>query len=191
MADFEELQKRANRYGLKVLRYKDRYDKRRYFYTLVGKAIEHEGSILANVKTLEDLETAISKFRQYEINNLKSMPANSDALPIQTVFIIPSTQDGDKPITNKQMEKRIEEVRRKTSSLFGGYTELKGAGGYYSSDKNKLIVEDNIQVMGFSSIKSYEANKNKWLKFVREKARQWGQEAIGVIVENDMFYVYA
>ena len=110
-------------------------------------------------------------------------------LPYQTVTIVPCTKDADTTISKKQCSIRANEVKKELGKIFGGFTEIQAQGGYYSEDKNKLIEEPVFTVTSFARRKNFTKNKDKWLEFVKKKGREWGQESMGVILENDLVYV--
>lgn len=108
-------------------------------------------------------------------------------LPIEQAIIIPSTKGADKSISQTEMNKRVNAVRKFLSQKFGGYTSVKGMGGWYSDDKKKLIKEDIVKVTGFSSIKDYKRNKNVLAKQISKWGNKWGQESMGYEKEGDLF----
>lgn len=110
-------------------------------------------------------------------------------LPIQTVTIVPCTDKVSKIIPKKQCQIRANEIKSKMVDFFGGYTEIKGQGGYFSNDLNKKVEEPVITVTAFAGEQKFKENKSKWLKFVKDKGEKWGQESMGIIVENDFISI--
>jgi len=108
-------------------------------------------------------------------------------LPIEQAVIVPSTAKADKPISKVEMKKRVDDVRRFLSTKFGGYTSTKGMGGWYSSDKKKLIKERIVKVTGFSTKKDYNKNKTILANQIRIWGNKWGQESMGYEKEGDLF----
>jgi hypothetical protein len=108
-------------------------------------------------------------------------------LPIEQAIIVPSTRSADKHISQMEMNKRVDDVRKFLSQKFGGYTSIKGMGGWYSDNKKKLIKEDIVKVTGFSSSKDYNKNKNMLAKQIMNWGKQWGQESMGYEKEGDLF----
>lgn len=109
-------------------------------------------------------------------------------LPLELVVYVPSTQDVDKVVTVDEMNKRIEEVKTYLAELFGGYTSSEKLGGYMATSK-KLVNEQIVQVVSFATKEAYEENKNDLVKKISEWAKEWGQEAIGLEFEGDLYYV--
>lgn len=108
-------------------------------------------------------------------------------LPIQTVTFVPSTTNKSQPITNAQFTKRVQRTRRFLSDTFGGYTSVRGVGGFVL--KGKVIREKVVAVTAFSEMPTFKRNKKKWLSWVRARKKEWKQESMGIIIENDLFFV--
>lgn len=109
------------------------------------------------------------------------------ALPVQTVTIVPST-NYDKAISAYEFNRRVEDTRRFLSNTFGGYTSVRSVGGYVAKG-GALITENASAVTSYATVESFKKNKGKWLSWCRNKKKEWKQENIGVIVENDMYYL--
>lgn len=109
-------------------------------------------------------------------------------LPIETAVLVPSTTKADKPLTKKDFQKRIDSTRRYLSKLFGGYTSIQAIGGYVSNQKG-LIQEQVVMVVSYAQEKDFNKNETKFLNWARRKGKQWSQESIGIIIENDLYYL--
>jgi len=108
---------------------------------------------------------------------------------VRQVLIVPSTKDGDKPISDKELNSRTEQVQKFMAGRFGGFTEVRSSGGWVS-DKLGVVKERNVQVVSYSNKKDWTVkNQRAMVKFGRDKAREWGQEAVGYEVEDDMFFL--
>ena len=110
-------------------------------------------------------------------------------LPIQTVTIVPCTQGPDKVISASKCKLRAKEVKNTLSKLFGGYTEVKSQGGYYSDDKKKVIEEPVYSVTAYATEEAFKSGKKEWLNYAKKKGREWKQESMGLILENDLTYI--
>ena len=108
-------------------------------------------------------------------------------LPIEQAIIVPSTKGADKSISQIEMNRRVDAVRKFLAQKFGGYTSVKGMGGWYSGNKKKLIKEDIVKVTGFSSSKDFKKNKTLLARQILKWGHQWGQESIGYEKEGDLF----
>ena len=112
-------------------------------------------------------------------------------LDIEQSILVPSTKKADKPISPTQMDKRVMDVRKYLSKQFGGYTSVKGIGGYYSSDKHKLIKEKVAKVTGFATAKEFTQKRPDVLKQMSKWSKEWGQESLGYEHEGDLYYIPA
>lgn len=108
-------------------------------------------------------------------------------LPIETAILVPSTTAKSKKISAKEFQARINLTRRFLSRLFGGYTSVSGIGGYLL--KGKVIREKVAIVSSFCKLNSFKKYKREWVAWIRTKKKEWKQDSIGVIIENDLFYV--
>lgn len=116
------------------------------------------------------------------------MPSGTFKLPIQTVTLVPSTKRKNERISQTEMTNRVRMTRKFLSNLFGGYTSVRSTGGYISKN-GRLIKERVVAVTAFSQKLGFIQKKQRWFQWIRKKKKEWGQEAIGIIIENDMFYV--
>jgi len=128
------------------------------------------------------------KKRARRISLIKSVPKGSFKLPIQTVTLVPSTTSLNKKVYNKTLAKRVNDTRKLLSRLFGGYTSTRATGGYVAK-KGSLVKEKVVLVVSYSERKTFAKNKKLWINWLKRKKKAWGQEAIGIIIENDMFYI--
>ena len=124
------------------------------------------------------------------MDTLKLSPSQNKAtfhLAIEQAVIVPSTQGKTKKITNAKFNSRVKEVKKYLSNKFGGYTAVKGVGGYYSKGKG-LIQEDVARVVSFSERDKYKKNKTALIKKLGSWRKKWGQEAMGYEHEGDLYY---
>lgn len=117
-------------------------------------------------------------------------------LPVETAVIVPSTKNLPRKkgvsITPAEFERRVEQTRRYMSNKYGGYTSVRAVGGYvYRKGKLKggVAKEGSVVVTAYATKDAYRKNKAKWLAWVRAKRKAWKQESVGIIIENDMYYV--
>ena len=109
-------------------------------------------------------------------------------LPIEVSVYVPSTQDVDKVISKTEMTSRINEVKKYLATLFGGFSSAPVEGGFLDSD-NKVVKEDVERVNSFASKEDFDKNKEALVQKASEWAKEWGQEAIGLEHEGDLYYV--
>ena len=123
---------------------------------------------------------------------LKLTPAQKKKvfhLPVEQAVFIPSTMGIDKQISKAQMRKRIKEVETYFSKRFGGFTAVSGNGGFFSTEKNKLIKEPVVEVTSFATEKAFKNNKQDVLRKMSAWSKMWGQEAIGYEHEGDLYFI--
>ena len=108
-------------------------------------------------------------------------------LAIEQAVIVPSTQGKTKKITDAKFKSRVKEVKIYLSNKFGGYTCVKGTGGYYSKGKG-LIQEDVARVVSFSERNKYNKNKTALIKKMGSWRKKCGQESMGYEHEGDLYY---
>jgi len=109
-------------------------------------------------------------------------------LPFEMAIYVPSTQDVDKVISVDEMNQRVDEVRKFLAKTFGGYTSNDVLGGFIDS-KKELVNEDVVKVTAFSTKEDFEKSKAKLLTKIGKWGAKWGQEAIGLEYEGNLFYV--
>lgn len=108
-------------------------------------------------------------------------------LPVEQIIYVPSTFNNE-PVSRRDFERRVSEVRDRLALIFGGYTSVEGVGGY-SSEEDGVVHEDVVRVISYTTKKEYESKRKELFDFLQEKQREWGQESIGYEVEGDMFYL--
>ena len=109
-------------------------------------------------------------------------------LPIELTVYVPSTKDVDKIITKREMNERVNEVKEYLGRTFGGFSASDVQGGFVASD-GELVNEDIIKVVSFAQKDDYEKHKEQLVNKITEWAEKWGQEAIGLEYEGDLYYV--
>ena len=108
-------------------------------------------------------------------------------LPVEQAVYVPSTRF-DKPVSNVSYKKRVANVKKFLSKKFGGFTAVRGAGGFYSTDEKKLIQEPVTIVESFATKESFKKNKPVLMKQLGKWRRNWEQEAMGYEHEGDMYF---
>ena len=109
-------------------------------------------------------------------------------LPLETAILVPSTKGANETINKAEFQRRVYEVEKFLSNLFGGYTAISSDGGYMSSEKG-LIEEDVVKVTAFAQEKDFEKNFSRLIARIKQWCRQWTQESMGFEFEGDLFYV--
>jgi hypothetical protein len=121
---------------------------------------------------------------------VKDKLSRNFALPFEVVVYVPSTQDADTTISEAEFKNRIIEVETYLAKLFGGFSSNPVDGGY-NSDEKGLIKEDVFKVFSFASRDGFEPKMEELVIQIKKWCKVWGQEAIGLEFEGDLFYVEA
>jgi len=133
--------------------------------------------------------TSVKKHRRKNNGN-NPFPSGRNVfhLPIRTGIIVPSTKNTDKPISNKEFQKRVTETRQFLSNTNGGFTSVRAVGGF-TDEKGNLVKEDVVVVESFSTKDNFVKNRPKVRKFLRRKGKEWKQESMGYEHETDLYYI--
>jgi hypothetical protein len=109
-------------------------------------------------------------------------------LPVEQQIFVPSTTLGQKILRPNIFEKRVGKVQKYLSKTFGGFTAVKGLGGYYSEGEKKLIKEPVAVVTSFAQSQDFPMKQKKLLSQLRRWRRAWHQESMGYEFEGDLYY---
>jgi hypothetical protein len=109
-------------------------------------------------------------------------------LPVQQAVYVPSTKDKNKKISKKEYQERLSEVKKYLSDKFGGYTKIKGTGGYHDSDKG-LIQEKVGVVYSYAEKPKFRRHKGALINQIGKWRKKWGQDSMGYEHEGDMYYI--
>lgn len=105
-------------------------------------------------------------------------------LPIQVSVVVPSTR-GDKQLSKRFFERRIETTREWFDSHFGGDTTVRGSGGYL--EDGRLIDEPVAIVEASTTTEKYNKFRGDFATFVESKQKNWQQDTILYTVEGRVF----
>lgn len=109
-------------------------------------------------------------------------------LPYEISVYVPSTKDVDKQITKAEMNQRASDVTKFLADKFGGFTSMQTTGGYFDHT-HTLVKEPVIKITSFSTEKAFTENKDNLIHKVQDWSKEWGQEAVGLEFEGDLYYV--
>jgi hypothetical protein len=109
-------------------------------------------------------------------------------LELEMAVYVPSTTVADQIISKTLFQKRIQEVEKYLSKLFGGYSSTSVEGGYVSKEKG-LIKEDVAKVTAFGTEESLKKNFKPLMRQISKWCEAWGQESMGFEFEGDLYYV--
>jgi hypothetical protein len=116
----------------------------------------------------------------------KSQRKGIDFYPVEQAVYVPSTKNIKYPISRKQYNKRVDEVRDYLSDRFGGYTSIRGIGGYKMG--KRLVKENVVKVVSFSTRKDFREHKPELIKKLKSWGKKWGQNSMGYEYEGDLYY---
>lgn len=108
-------------------------------------------------------------------------------LEVEQAITVPSTEF-DKPISPAKFQKRVDEVQTYLAKTFGGETTVTGQGGYVA-ESGKLIPEKVKVVTSFADDKDFEQNVAKVYQKIKDWKKQWKQETVAYMVENDLYLI--
>ena len=109
-------------------------------------------------------------------------------LELEMAVYVPSTTVADQIISKTLFQKRIQEVEKYLSKLFGGYSSNAVEGGYVSQEKG-LIKEDVAKVTAFGTEDAIKKNFKPLMRQISKWCESWGQESMGFEFEGDLYYV--
>jgi hypothetical protein len=109
-------------------------------------------------------------------------------LELEMAVYVPSTTVADQIIAKTLFQKRIQEVEKYLSKLFGGYSSNAVEGGYVSQEKG-LIKEDVAKVTAFGTEDAIKKNFKPLMRQISKWCESWGQESMGFEFEGDLYYV--
>ena len=87
-----------------------------------------------------------------KLNLTKDKKKRTFHLPVEQAVIVPSTSGvkDQKRITQVQLNKRVNSVRKFLSKRFGGFTDVKAVGGFVLRD-GKIVKERVKKVTSFAT----------------------------------------
>lgn len=111
-------------------------------------------------------------------------------LPIENVIYVPSTYGvkNQRVISDKEMEKRVNETRTYLSKKFGGYTSVEATGGFVLKN-DKLVKEKVVKITSFSTKREFNKDEPELINQVGRWGNKWGQESISYENEGDLFII--
>lgn len=102
---------------------------------------------------------------------------------------VPSDSVATEPISPEAYHERVRETHAFLTALFGGGTNIAGAGTYYSSNDSKVVGEPTSVVTASAEDKEYAKYDLALKKFLQDKCEEWGQESVGFKFNGKMYFV--
>jgi len=159
-----------------------------YIYNTTEKFVATEGYNWNAIVKVAGIENSVYAHQIYEDGGGVPNTENSFKLPLEIAVYVPSTKNVNEVISVDEMNERENQVKTFLAERFGGYTMSDKLGGYVDNSGN-LVNEEITQVVSFATIEAWEKYKNELVAKISEWADKWGQEAIGLEFEGDMFYI--
>lgn len=134
----------------------------------------------------EGLDKRNLKFVNLDAKRVREL-GKTTRLEVEQAITVPSTEF-DKPISPAKFQKRVDEVQTYLAKTFGGETTVTGQGGYVA-ESGKLIPEKVKVVTSFADDKDFEQNVAKVYQKIKDWKKQWKQETVAYMVENDLYLI--
>jgi hypothetical protein len=116
----------------------------------------------------------------------KPFAGTKDDFKIHFMLYIPTTEFN---IQKKGLEpKRMKEALDFLNKTFGGSTEINAVGSY-TGNNGKLIREKVFLIECYTHGKEWNANKEKVKAWLLKKKKEWKQESMALMFEEDMYWV--
>lgn len=111
-------------------------------------------------------------------------------LEVEVAVYVPSTQGirAQRPLSDHEMNLRVKSVQKFLSDSFGGFTSF-GAQGGYTLETGKLVSENVTKVTAFADSPMSDKEANLLINKCRFWCKKWGQEAIGLEHEGDLYFI--
>ena len=111
-------------------------------------------------------------------------------LEVEVAVYVPSTQGirAQRPLSDHEMNLRVKSVQKFLADSFGGFTSF-GAQGGYTLETGKLVSENVTKVTAFADSPMSDKEANLLINKCRFWCKKWGQEAIGLEHEGDLYFI--
>ncbi len=113
----------------------------------------------------------------------------SFSLPIETAILVPSTKNINEKLSYSGFRQRVDVVQEFLAKLFGGFSATSVVGGFYSDKTGKVVIEDVVKVVSFSTSEDFNTNRTILFKQIIKWKKAWSQQSIGVEHEGDLYYI--
>lgn len=100
---------------------------------------------------------------------------------------VPSTVNGDIPITEDAHEKFVDEALAQLSGWFGGATAVEGAGAWV--DDNKKLIKEKVTIVYAFAEKLDKAAINQVVDYAKKMKKELGQSTVSLEVDGKMYFI--
>ena len=111
-------------------------------------------------------------------------------LPIEQAVLVPSTSGikSQRKISKSELDRRVRGVRQFLGSRFGGFTSVRGTGGFVLKG-GKVVKEKIVRVSTFGTKADFKKHRASIIRKMGSYARTWKQESVGYEHEGDLFII--
>lgn len=132
----------------------------------------------------------IKRFQDTFINASKKLNNKKPyELTVRTGIVVPTTKDTDIVISKDEFDARVSLVKAKLAQMFGGFSATHAEGGFWSDTKGALVNEPVVIVESYANSKSFEDHVDEFVAFISKLRSDWSQDEMGVIIEDDLYYI--
>ncbi|WFB55748.1 DUF3574 domain-containing protein [Paenibacillus sp. BR1-192] len=100
---------------------------------------------------------------------------------------VPSTVNGDIPITEEAHEKFVDEALTQFSGWFGGATAVEGVGAWV--DDNKKLIKEKVTIVYAFAEKLDKAAINQVVDYAKKMKEELGQSSVSLEVDGKMYFI--
>ena len=109
-------------------------------------------------------------------------------LPNELTVFIPLFDSNEKPVSDTELENRVEDVKDFLERNFGEFI-IQNVGSSYIDAEGNLIMRKTIQVTAYATDDEFNYHKNHLINQLSLWASEWEQNYMILEYEEDMFYV--
>jgi len=126
----------------------------------------------------------------YAPNPFRKMPKGTRKLPVSSAVYVVNRDRNGKLIPNKKFLARVKDVEKMFLSLFEGYTNDQiNRGEFINKTNGKIMAERVARITSFADVKLFKTNRKKLEAWIKQKKKDWDQEAIAFEFEGDLYYL--
>ena len=105
----------------------------------------------------------------------------------KTVEVIVPTQDNNgKAIESTIIQKAIEQI----TNLAGGYSATEVTGAWYSTEEQRLMIDNNINYEWYHDSKHHQEIAEHLDAIILELCSEYGQEAVSVKIDGTLLIIF-
>ena len=109
-------------------------------------------------------------------------------LPNELTVFIPLFDSSEKPVSDTELENRVEDVKDFLERNFGEFI-IQNVGSSYIDEVGKLVMRKTIQITAYATDDEFNYHKYHLINQLSLWATDWEQNFMILEYEEDMFYV--